>query len=272
MTPSQLPPSPKREDDDSLLLEGAFLVERALRAGLELSEIFCVPARSEWAHALRDTSAVGAEPPAIRVLPEEELAAVAGYPFHRGVLALGRRPRERRLSELAGGLGRGAGSVEGASRSEASTLVALPETRDPENIGSIFRSAAALGCDGLLLGPTCPDPLSRRALRVGMGAPLSLPWARLRDPGELGSLASFGFRLSACVLDPGALDLRAYDRPPRLVLVFGNEAYGLSPAWRELCDDELTLPMRGGADSLNVGVAAALFLYTLTSIHSQNSP
>ncbi|MDP3179828.1 MAG: RNA methyltransferase [Spirochaetaceae bacterium] len=236
-----------------LALEGAFLIERGIVAGLEILQLFCVPARAAWASALL-AQAQGSRPAPVRdslpapiVLPESEIARIAGYPFHRGALGIARRPTPP--TELPT-------PAEGDS-----TILALPESGDPENIGSAFRSAAAMGCAALLLGPKGPDPYSRRILRVSMGASLTLPWARLQGPEGLSSLATRGYRCAACVLDSEAIEVDAYSRPPRLVLVMGNEAYGLSPPWLEACDDRITLSMSGGVDSLNAAVAAAVFLY-----------
>ena len=142
-----------------------------------------------------------------------------------------------------------------------STILVLPELIDPENLGSAFRNAAALGCDALLLGPKGPDPLSRRVLRVSMGASLSLPWARLSGSENMCLVARRGYEAAACVLDPDAEDLRTWSRPQRLALVLGNEAFGLSVSWLAACTYRLTLPMCGGTDSLNLATAAAIFLY-----------
>ena len=129
---------------------------------------------------------------------------------------------------------------------------ALPsETRPP--------SVARASC----LAQRGPDPLCRRVLRVSMGASLQLPWARIGGPEEFRALALQGFVSAASVLDPNALDLRSWRRPDRLALVFGNEAFGLSDPWLNACDLRVTLPMRGGTDSLNVATAVALFLYAL---------
>jgi tRNA G18 (ribose-2'-O)-methylase SpoU len=244
------------EPEDFLLLEGALLVERGIEAGLEIMELACVPARESWIRGL-----LGPDGP-ISVLPEEELASMAGYPFHRGVLARARRPPERDPRELASALG--ARSQGAAPR----TILLLPELSDPENLGSTFRSAAAFGAEALLIGPRCPDPYSRRCLRVSMAASLSLPWARLSGPGELEPFAEAGFDAAACVLDPDAIRLESYRRPLRLLLALGNEAFGLSPPWLEACGTRITLPMLGGADSLNVAVAAAIFLYSLSNNES----
>jgi tRNA G18 (ribose-2'-O)-methylase SpoU len=231
--------------DGLIALEGAFLVERAVAAGLEIEALYCVPAREAWAGGLPCARAT--------VLPEAEIAKRAGYKFHRGAYALARRPRELAPREAI---------PDGEARA---TILVLPELGDPENLGAAFRNAAALGCQALLLGPGGPDPLCSRVLRVSMGSSMSLPWARLEGPEALASLAERRFLAAACVLDPGAADLRAWSRPPRLALVLGNEAFGLSPPWLEACPERLTLGMLGGADSLNVATAAAVFLYALAS-------
>jgi tRNA G18 (ribose-2'-O)-methylase SpoU len=233
----------------SILLEGTFLVERAARAGMSIESISCVPAREAWCRAL----GTGRDP---TVLRESELSAMIGYPFHRGVFASARRPPERGLAEV----------IEAAivdAVSNRPTLLIAPEIIDPENLGSSFRNAAALGCSAILLGPGGPDPFSRRVLRVSMGASLCLPWARLQNPQELHYLKSRGFVIAASVLEKEAVELRAWQRPERLALLIGNEAFGVSPPWLEACDARLTIPMDGGIDSLNVATAAALFLYIL---------
>jgi tRNA G18 (ribose-2'-O)-methylase SpoU len=226
-----------------IALEGGFLIERAVAAGLAVEALYCVPARESWARTL---IGAGLEP---TIMSEAEISKMAGYHFHRGAFAIARRPPE---------IGAAAAMGEAVG---AATVLALPEINDPENLGSAFRNAAAFGCSALLLGPTGPDPLCRRVLRVSMGSSLSLPWAKLNGPDELGAL---GLTTVACVLDPGAEDLRSWARPQRLALVLGNEAYGLSPAWLGACAHRITLPMREGVDSLNVATAAAIFLYAST--------
>jgi tRNA G18 (ribose-2'-O)-methylase SpoU len=205
-----------------------------------------VPAREAWARSLLGPSL------APTVLPEAEIAALAGYRFHRGALALATRPPEPSPDEaLPAGSGRG-------------TILVLPGTADPENLGAAFRNAAAFGCAALLLGAGGPDPLCRRVLRVSMGASLRLPWARLGGPEELAAIAAArGYAVAACVLDPGAADIRSWPRPERLALVLGHEATGLSKPWLAACGERITLPMPAGTDSLNVATAAAVFLYAL---------
>ncbi len=246
-----------------VVFEGAWLVERACASRLDITEILCVPAREAWARALiaSRTSAGGDVPPVLRVFPEAELSGIAGYAFHRGAIAFARRPAASEPGVMLAG-------IVPAIAGRASILV-LPETIDPENLGASFRNAAAFGCAALLLGPGCPDPFSRRVLRVSMGAPLGLPWARISGPADLALCGVYGFTTAACVLDPGALDLRTWDPPFRLALVLGNEAYGLSLEWLAACKTRVTLPMGSGADSLNVATAGAVFLYALSARDAQ---
>ena len=235
-------------DQGLLALEGAFLVEKALKAGYSIDRLYCVGARESWARGL----SMGACSPT--VLPEAAVSEIAGYPFHRGVYALARRRPAIEASEAA------RLSQAGNESGGRATVLVLPEISDPENVGAAFRNAAALGCGALFLGSCGPDPLSRRVLRVSMGASLNLPWARLCGPEDMAILSSLGFASAACILDPRALDMRAWPKPERLALVLGNEAFGLSAPWLEACEHRITLPMLGGTDSLNVSTAAAIFL------------
>lgn len=185
----------------------------------------------------------------LHVLPEAELADLAGYPFHRGVLGLGRRlPGPAFIPELLPAPG-------------PSSLLILPATIDPENLGGMIRTAAALGYGAVLAGPGTCDPLSRRALRVSMGAALSLPFFRVEGPKTLALLGKAGYTLAAAVLDPQALDLGSWKAPLRLGLLIGNEYEGLGPEWLPKEVVRLTIPMEGGADSLNAAAAAAIFMY-----------
>jgi len=219
------------------------------RPGFEAIAVLCVPSlKGEF-----DGMAEGLCP--VHAASEEELAALAGFPFHRGVLAAARRGTMPALRDLSP-------AISGS----ASRLVVLPATIDPENMGSIMRSAAALGWDGILLGPDCCDHFSRRALRVSMGAAFSLPTLRLSDPAGLRILTQSGWSLAAAVLDPDATPLRGWLAPERLALLIGNEFEGLGPGWLTMPDqgtaaERLTIPMDQGSDSLNAAAAAAIFLY-----------
>ena len=144
---------------------------------------------------------------------------------------------------------------------------------DATNVGAIFRSAAALGVDAVLLTPSCCDPLNRRAVRVSMGTVFQVPWARVGDaPGDwpeagLARLSALGFKAAALALseDSVAIDDPALAAEPRLALVLGTEGDGLAPATVARCDFTVRIPMAHGVDSLNVAAASAVAFWVLAN-------
>jgi tRNA G18 (ribose-2'-O)-methylase SpoU len=188
------------------------------------------------------------------VVPEARIGDLVGYNFHRGVLACGYRRPWPGLDQVARAAGR------------RLTLVVCPELHNPENLGAIIRLGDVFGIDAVVVGGACPDPFSRRVLRVSMGTSLRLPViasANLaRDTEELRS--RWGVQLAATVVDPTAEPLDSAGRPDRLALLLGSEGAGLDPAWVARCDRRITIPMRPGAESLNVAVAAGIVLYHFT--------
>ncbi len=262
-----------------VVAEGRLLAERLLAAPrLEVLGVLCVPALAGRFEEL----ASGRCPVLVR--PEPALAETAGYPFHRGVIAAARRPSLPGLGALLeggaaaagpartgfsdaqgparGGLaGEAAEAADPAAARARPRLLLLPATVDPENMGSLFRSAAALGADAVLLGPGSCDHLSRRALRVSMGAVLSLPAFAAPGPAALAELARAGYGLAGAVLDPAARDLSDWLPPRRLCLLIGNEYEGLGPEWLPPIVERVTIPMEPGSDSLNAAAAAAIFMH-----------
>ncbi len=187
--------------------------------------------------------------------PEPVMSAVVGFPIHRGVLALARRPSTVAASDLLGA----------RARSSRSLVVGVCGVTNHDNVGGIFRNAAAFAADAVLLdGATC-DPLYRKAIRVSVGASLAVPFARVLDEDEmLTCLEAAGF--VAYALTPrGALELRGIreaDLPSRIALVVGAEGAGLSA--RTLARARgLRITMAEGWDSLNVGVATGIALHAL---------
>jgi tRNA G18 (ribose-2'-O)-methylase SpoU len=183
-------------------------------------------------------------------LPGREIERLTGVHFHRGVLASADRPALPGVDELAR-----------ASR----CLLVLEAVNDHENIGALFRNAAAFGVDGVLLDPTAADPLYRRATRVSLGHVLRVPFARASVwPGALGDLREAGFTVVA--LDPAGDELLpalVADAPPRIALLVGAEGDGLSPAAQAAVDRRVRIPMAPGVDSVNVATAAAIALAAL---------
>jgi tRNA G18 (ribose-2'-O)-methylase SpoU len=186
------------------------------------------------------------------------LEQVTGFHVHRGALAA--------MSRLP--------LPDPAALLERSQRVAvLEKVNNHTNIGAIFRSAAALGMDAVLLAPDCADPLYRRAVRVSMGTVFAVPYARLGAdpegppwPRALDLLAAHGYRRLALTPAPDAIDLRELRLGPqeKVALLLGSEGEGLSPRALAACDLRVRIPMAPGVDSLNVAAAAAVACYALT--------
>ena len=186
------------------------------------------------------------------VADEAVLRGLTGYALTRGMLCAMRRPAPR--------------SAEDVLRN-AKRVAVLEGVVDATNIGAIFRSAAALGMDAVLLTPASCDPLNRRALRVSMGTAFQVPWARIGDwpEGGLALLHRLGFHTAALALDAQAvpIDDPAVLSADRLALVLGAEGDGLSPATLARCDTTAIIPMAHGVDSLNVAAASAVAFWVV---------
>jgi tRNA G18 (ribose-2'-O)-methylase SpoU len=235
------------ETNGRFIAEGWRLVERVLKSRFPLESLFV---SDDYRERIAPHVPPGVP---VYVASRAMMSETVGFKFHRGVLACAFRQPGPTADEILAHL---------APDSEA-TVVVCPEIQDPENLGTIIRSAAAFGCDAVLLGPGSADPFCRRVLRVSMGSVLGMPVAESRDlMGLVDTLAERGgFERIAAVLDDAAIPLQAMVRPRRLVLLFGNEAAGLSDEWLAHADRLATIAMRRGTDSLNVGVAAGVFLY-----------
>jgi tRNA G18 (ribose-2'-O)-methylase SpoU len=190
--------------------------------------------------------------PEVRVYTASQavLDAVVGFHIHRGILAIGRRPAERGAAELLAGL---------PARSVALALFGIG---NHDNMGGLFRNAAAFGAGAVLLAPDCCDPLYRKAIRVSVGAALTIPFARFAaDEDPVAVLEAAGFEPLA--LSPGGREVLASVAPPaRAAVLLGAEGPGLPP---ELMARTRTvrIPMSRGWDSLNVAVAGAIALHHL---------
>jgi len=186
----------------------------------------------------------------------EVLAALTGYELTRGILCAMLRPAPLSAEEVC---------------RTARRIAVLENIVDSTNLGAIFRSAAALGVDTVLLSPGCADPLLRRAVRVSMGTVFKLPWARLGESGEdwpgggLQRLRDLGFRTAALALrgDTVSLDDPRLKAADKLALLLGTEGDGLLPETVSLCDHTVKIPMSRGVDSLNVAAAAAIAFWEL---------
>ncbi|MBT3151975.1 RNA methyltransferase [Streptomyces sp. CHD11] len=239
----------RREPAEGLFIaEGEKVIRRAGEAGYAMRSMLL---SAKWLDAMRDVIDRSDAP--VYVVDPALAEEVTGYHVHRGALAsMQRRP----LPTTAGVL------------RTARRVVVMESVNDHTNIGAIFRSAAALGMDAVLLSPDCADPLYRRSVKVSMGAVFSVPYARVDAwPRGLDEVRAAGFRLLA--LTPGEqarpLDDVAPHRMERVALMLGAEGSGLSPRALAAADDQVRIPMSHGVDSLNVGAAAAVAFYAVTT-------
>jgi tRNA G18 (ribose-2'-O)-methylase SpoU len=228
------------------IAEGEKVAARAAAAGYPARSLLVSPQRlAELDPAL---TRLGCP---VHVASYEVLQAVTGFHVHRGVLAsFGRLPVPSAASVL-----------ETARR-----VVVMEEVTNHTNLGAVFRSAAGLGMDAVLLGPRSCDPLYRRAVRVSMGQVFAVPYAVLgRWPEGLGDLRSAGFRVLALTPDAGATPLDEVHLGPQdlAALVLGAEGPGLTEEAMAASDERVRIPMAAGVDSLNVAAAAAVACWVL---------
>ena len=176
------------------------------------------------------------------------LAKLTGYKLTRGLLCAMHRPPARSLEAV----------LQGASR-----VAVLEDVVNPTNLGAIFRSAAALGMDAVVLTTGCSDPLYRRSARVSMGTVFQVPWGYLEQP--IGYLRELGFKTAAMALkeDTYSIDDPVLAREERLAIVLGTEGEGLTDATIAQCDYTVKIPMYHGVDSLNVAAASAVAFWQL---------
>lgn len=229
------------------LAEGEVVVRQAARAGIVLEALLLAEDR---AGKLSDVIEGGVAR-AVCLAPQAVFDVVAGFPVHRGVLGLGRRPPDP-----------GAEALLAAAPRRAVVLAALG-VGNHDNMGGLFRNAAAFGAHAVMLGATSCDPLYRKAIRVSVGAALTVPSARLADDADLPDLLRAHGFVSLALTPEGGRPLREVARPPRAALIVGAEGPGLSPGMLARCE-RVSIPMAGGFDSLNVATAAAVALHHLT--------
>lgn len=193
-------------------------------------------------------------------LPREAIEQLLGFDFHRGVIACARRRPMQTITEYV--------DAREKQLSQSSLFVMLCGVNDLENVGSIIRSSAGFGAEGVIIGPGTADPLSRRVLRVSMATALNVPLLLSSDPAaDLRHLArEHGIRSIAATLADDAIPLSELDARKSTVLVLGNEYAGVPDDIQEACTSRVTLPMQRNTDSLNVAVAAGIFLYQLSQL------
>lgn len=243
------------------IAESAKVIERALNAGYEPLSFLLGEKWLEFFGPLFEL--VKDDVPAF-VASMELMEELTGFNVTRGALAAFRRPRAIPTDEFLRGV------VQAAGERPVRVCV-LEGIVDHTNVGAIFRSAAALNVDGILVSPTCCDPLYRRAVRVSMGTVFQVPWCRIGSEARvwphdgLKTLADAGFTTAAMALtdDSVSLDDPALQDIDRLAVFMGTEGAGLNAKTIAGCDKAVRIPMAHGVDSLNVAAASAVAFWQL---------
>jgi tRNA G18 (ribose-2'-O)-methylase SpoU len=239
--------------------EGRLVVRRVIEDGRYRIQSVLVSgaARRDLAGAF-DT--LPAEVP-IFVCDSRDFLGITGLDIHRGCLALVERPVPASVDD-----------VLAAGR----TVVVLEGVANADNVGGVFRNAAAFGAGGVLLSPTCCDPWYRKAIRTSMGAALRLPFARAAEwPGVLSRVRAAGYTTVALTPRAPSETLEAFagrPRPAKIAMVVGTEGAGLTPGVEASADVRVRIPMNGDVDSINLAVAAGIALYALRNESSAGLP
>lgn len=260
----------KLEPEQGIFIaESPKVIERALEATVQPVSLLTSVRLQERIAPLAHAFQAKAPDAPIFVLPDEELEQLTGFKLAHGALAAFRRPLPRPLSDVL---------------TDARRIAILEDITNFTNVGAIFRSAAALGMDAVLVTPGCYDPLYRRAVRVSMGAVLQIPWGYIgqdgpAEPGAHGNVAhkggwshtgipllhEAGFRVASMALsqDSITLDDPALKTESHLAIILGTEGEGLAPATLRASDYIVRIPMQRGVDSLNVAAASAVAFWEL---------
>jgi tRNA G18 (ribose-2'-O)-methylase SpoU len=240
----------RREPAEGLFVaEGEKVIRRAVEAGYPMRSMLLSP---RWLPVMADLAESTGAP--VYVAEPTVLERVTGYHVHRGALASMQRTPVPEVATLLAG---------------ARRVVVLEDLVDHGNVGAIFRCAAALSLDAVVLSPRCADPLYRRSVKVSMGAVFAIPYARMASRrGGLAEVRAAGFQLLALTPDQSAVPIDTVPLADRVALMLGAEGDGLSSHWLEEADRAVCIPMSPsamalGVDSLNVVAAAAIACHRL---------
>lgn len=234
------------------IAESSKVLRRALAAGHRPRSFFMA---QKWLEDLADVLAAHPDVP-LYVGSDEVLEQITGFHLHRGAIAAMQRPEPVGLERLL---------------ASSSRVAVLEDIVDHTNVGAIFRSAAALDVDAVLVTPRCADPLYRRAIRVSMGTVFQVPWTRLEHwTADLQRIKDAGFTTAALALSDDSITLQELSarRDEKLALVLGTEGDGLSAATVHHADLTVRIPMSHGVDSLNVAAASAVAFWETRPVRS----
>jgi len=234
--------------DKDLLREGLFITEgniltqRLIHSSLKTVSILST---EKFKYNYGDTKAP------TYIADEKLLKDIAGYNFHRGVLGIGQIPTLLEIKDVV-------------LNKSYLKLAVCPDLTDEENLGSIIRTAAALGLDAVICGEECCSPFSRRAIRVAMGSQFFLPIVISKNViDDLTFLKESEISIVASILNDNAIDLKNFQTPKKAALLFGREGPGLDQKIIDLSTDFVKISMKNSIDSLNVSTAAGILLYDL---------
>lgn len=268
-----------REPEEGMYIaESSRVLRRALAAGHQPRSFFLA---EKWLEDLEDVFQAYPDVPVL-IGKAKLLEEITGFHLHRGAMAAMHRPAPVPLTQLLAGARRvpvlediadhtkvSGHKMRGESSltetaPHRSRIAVLENLTDHTNVGAIFRSAAAIGVDAVLVSPQCADPLYRRSIRVSMGTVFQVPWTRIESwPDDLEVLKEAGYFVAGMSLGEGAItldELVAQDHQ-NLALVFGTEGEGLRPETDQALDARVTIPMMNGVDSLNVAASSAVAFY-----------
>ena len=231
--------------------EGMLLLERLVGSRFEIHSVVAI----ERQLGAVKQCLVGREAVPIYVIADDAIHGLVGFNFHRGVLACGYRQAPISIQNAL------------APTQNRITLLGLPQIQDPGNFGSILRLAGGFGVAGILVGAGCPDPFSRRVLRVSMGGAFRVPvWHAEKFVECMRSVEDqFQVVTVATVLSAAAVPLHKLEWPLRTLLILGREDSGLPTEIVLACSRNVTIPMCEGTDSLNVAVAAGIMLHAISA-------
>ena len=247
---SNLTEHQRRSWEGAFIAESPKVINRALAAGCKPVSLLM-----ERRHLNGQGAELMARCPDVPVYTADRavLASLTGYELTRGILCAMERPAQPSLEEVC---------------ASAKRVAVLEGIVDATNVGAIFRSAAAMHVDAVLLTPTCCDPLNRRAARVSMGTVFQIPWTRIGEdwphPG-MDSLQALGFKMAALALTDESVSIEdeGLKKEEKLALLLGTEGDGLSETTIAACDYTVKIPMSHGVDSLNVAAAGAVAFWEL---------
>jgi tRNA G18 (ribose-2'-O)-methylase SpoU len=246
----------KRADADTFVVEGRLCVQRLTQSTIEIDSILVQSGRE-----LEAAQWVNHSVPVYSV-PSSLMCEITGFNFHRGFLALGRRPTFASAAEFQR-------QLLADSKTGARPIVSLATlgVSDRDNLGVMMRTATGFGIHRTLLCDRSADPYSRRTVRTSMATVLKQSLYRFADPAkEVQAMVESGIRVLATSLDTSAMPLceLSLDHRP-IVLAIGSESDGIEPAVQAAASDRITIPMHLGVDSLNAGVAAGIFMHHIVS-------